>query len=60
MIRVRKKVKRYVDTDRFGMIEFTLEDRKNALQCLTTSILDRSAYALKVVKQSFYCVALSK
>lgn len=59
-IRVRKIVKRHLDTERFGVIQFSLENRKNPLQGLTTSGLDRSSDAFKMVKPSLHCVALSR
>ena len=60
VIRVTKTVKRYLDTERFGMMEFSLEDRKRALHSLTTSGLDRSSDTFKVLKPLFHCMALSR
>ena len=60
VIRVTKTVKRYLNTDRFGMTEFSLQDRKKALHGLTTSGLDRSSDSFKVVKTLFHCMALSR
>ena len=60
VIRVRKTLKRNLDTDRFGMMEFNLEGRKRILKGLTTSALDRSSDGFKVVKPLFYCMASSR
>ena len=49
-----------MDIDRFGMIEFSLEDRKRVLQGLTTSWLDRTYDAFKVAKLLLHCMELSR
>ena len=58
--KVRKIVKRNLDTDLFGMMQFTLEDRKRALYVLNASGLERSSNAFKVVKPLFHCMALNR
>ena len=60
VIRVTKTVKRYLNTERFGMTKFPLQDRKKALHDLTTNGLDRSSDTFKVVKPLFHCMALSR
>ena len=61
VIRAKKTVQTYLETERFGMMEFPPEERKRALYWLTTSGLDRSSSEqFKVVKPLLHCMALSR
>ena len=60
VIRVKKTIQTYLDTERFGMMQFSKLTRKEALYWLTTSGLDRSSDTFKVVKPLFQSMALNR
>ena len=60
VIRAKKTIQTYLETERFGMMEFPPDDRKRALYWLTTSGLDRTSEQFKVVKPLLHCMALSR
>ena len=61
VIRAKKTIQTYLETERFGMMEFPIDARKKALYSLTTTGLDRaSSDIFKVVKPLFQCMALNR
>lgn len=60
VVRVKKTVKSYLNTKRFGMVAYSDYDRLNALFLMTRNGLDRSSLQFPILKPLFHAMSLKR